>query len=64
MLLTPLQYRQKLSVVGSHSHTCLLLLLGISYDIPHGFFYISLPNKGTELAIFDFLDNFSNFKTK
>ena len=38
--------------------------IDISYDKPHAFFYISVPNKGKGLAFFDIVDKFSNFRKK
>ena len=32
--------------------------------LTHAFFYFSVPNEGKELALFDFLGKFSDFKTK
>ena len=46
--------------MGRCSHACLLMLLGISYDILNILFYFSVPNKGKELPIFDIQNGKTN----
>ena len=53
--MTPLQYMHASNATGSPSHICLLLLLGMSYDTPHIFFYFSVPTffrRGRSLHFF------------
>ena len=57
-LLISLQYIHKPSIIGNPSHTCFLLSLGISDDIPHILFYFSVPNKGKERELFHFWGKF------